>query len=372
MTQPHINPIDAARALLASGQLDEALRTLQGSDEPHFRMARLVVLRAMGDYEAAIQEAQAVLRVQPGHTQAKTYLGMLRLHMGHADGWQLYRNRWDTPAWTETMHYPKAHLWDGRIQPNTTVLFWAEQGFGDTLQFVRYLPWLQQQGLQLQLQCPEPLQALFAQTLPQVPLFQPQPGSTSAFDAHLPLLDLPSLLPNFNPAFCNAPYLHIASAPTHTRGTVHPGVRVGMVWAGRPTHTDDANRSIHTAQLAPLWTVPGVHWVNLQQGEHAAPAPLGKPQVFGNFLDTARCIADLDLVITVDTSVAHLAGAMGKPVWVLLPFVPDWRWGVHTAQTPWYPSMRLYRQQRVGDWQGALNAVADDLTRLCLKKSINP
>lgn len=196
-------------------------------------MARLVVLRAMGDYEAAMQEAQAVLRVQPGHAQAKTYLGMLRLHMGHADGWQLYRNRWDTPAWTETMHYPKEHVWDGRIQPNTTVLFWAEQGFGDSLQFVRYLPWLQQQGLQLQLQCPEPLQALFAQTLPQVPIFQPQPGSTSAFDAHLPLLDLPSLLPNFNPAFCNAPYLHMASAPAHTRGTGHTGVRVGMVWAGR-------------------------------------------------------------------------------------------------------------------------------------------
>ena len=88
--------------------------------------------------------------------------------------------------------------------------------------------------------------------------------------------------------------------------------------------------------------------------------------MFGNFLDTARCIADLDLVITVDTSVAHLAGAMGKPVWVLLSFVPDWRWGVHTAQTPWYPSMRLYRQQRVGDWPGALNTVADDLTRLSL------
>jgi len=364
MTQPHINPIEAARVLTASGQLDDALRVLQGSNEPHFRMARMVVLRAMGAYEAAMQEAHTVLRAQPGHAQARTYLGMLRLLTGHKDGWQLYRSRWNTPGWTDTMHYPKDHVWDGHIQPNTTVLFWAEQGFGDAIQFVRYLPWLQQQGLQLQLQCFEPLRALFAHALPQVPIFQPEPGSTSAFDAHLPLLDLPSLLPNFTPTFCNAPYLHIASVPAHTRGMGHIGVRVGMVWAGRPTHQDDANRSIPTALLAPLWTVPNVHWVNLQQGDHAAPAPLGTPQVFGNFLDTARCIADLDLVITVDTSVAHLAGAMGKPVWVLLPFVPDWRWGLDTPQTPWYSSMRLYRQQRLGDWSGALNAVADDLTRL--------
>ncbi len=363
MTGTPATPLEASRALLARGQLEDALAALAGSDAPQFRLARLVVLRAMGAYAPAMEEARAVLRVHPGHAQATTFLAMLHLLMGRADGWQMYRARWDTPGWPDAMPYPKAHLWDGQLKPGTSVLFWAEQGFGDTIQFARYLPWLHRQGLQLHLHCPQPLQALFAHALPQIPLWQPQPGSTSAFEAHLPLLDLPCVLPGFRPDFCNQPYLHIPLDPALAEIADRFGARVGIVWAGRPTHPDDAQRSIPVSQLEPLWAVHGVRWVNLQQGAHAAPPPLKEQRVFGNFLETARCIANLDLVITVDTSVTHLAGAMGKPVWVLLPFVPDWRWRLETADTPWYPRMRLYRQQGRGDWSGALRALAHDLER---------
>lgn len=364
MTRIHATPIEASRTLLARGQLDNALTVLAGLDAPQFRLARLVVLRAMGAYAPAMEEARAVLRVHPGHAQATTYLAMLHLLMGYTDGWQMYRARWNTPGWPDTMPYPKAHLWDGQLKPGTSVLFWAEQGFGDTIQFARYLPWLYREGLQPQLQCPSPLKALFAQAFPQIPMWQPQPGSTSAFDAHLPLLDLPCVLPGFTPDFCNQPYLQMPATLAGAGGvTDHNAVRVGIVWAGRPTHPDDAQRSVPVSQLEPLWSVPGVTWINLQQGAHPAPPHLEGERVFGNFLETARCIADLDLVITVDTAVAHLAGAMGKTVWVLLPFVPDWRWGLETPYTPWYPRMSLYRQLHRGDWSGILRALTKDLAR---------
>lgn len=369
MTKTAATPIEISRTLLAQGQLDNALSVLADSDAPPFRLARLVVLRAMGAYAPAMEEAQAVLLAHPGHAQATTYLAMLRLLTGHADGWQMYRARWDTPGWPDTLRYPKAHLWDGQVSSGTSVLFWAEQGFGDTIQFVRYLPWLHREGLQLQLQCPPPLQALFAQALPQISIWQPQPGSTSAFDAHLPLLDLPCVLPGFSPDFCNQPYLQIPTNPACARITDHKAIRVGIVWAGRPTHPDDAQRSIPMSQLAPLWNVPDISWTNLQQQAHSTPLPLEGGRQFANFLETARCIADLDLVITVDTSVAHLAGAMGKPVWVLLPFVPDWRWGLETPHTSWYPSMHLYRQQGLGDWSGVLRAVAKDLAAEISRRS---
>lgn len=370
MTRTHDAPIEASRALLAQGQLNNALTILASSDAPQFRLARLVVLRAMGAYELAMEEARAVLRAHPRHAQATTYLAMLHMLMGHTDGWQMYRARWDTPGWPDTMPYPKTHLWDGQLKPGTSVLFWAEQGFGDTIQFARYLPWLHREGLQLRLQCPPPLQALFTQALPQIPIWQPQPGSTSAFDAHLPLLDLPCVLPGCSPDFCNQPYLQIPASPACAGVTDNKAIRVGIVWAGRSTHPDDAQRSVPVLQLEPLWTVPGITWVNLQQGAHPAPHALGGERVFGNFLETARCIADLDLVITVDTAVAHLAGAMGKPVWVLLPFVPDWRWGLETPHTPWYPRMHLYRQRRLGDWPGTLRALAKDLARFSLSATI--
>lgn len=356
-----MTPIEAANALLAQGHPDQALAALAGSDAPDFRLARLVVLRAMGAYLPAMEEARAVLRAHPGHAQATTFLAMLHLLTGQADGWEMYRARWDTPGWPDRMPYPREHLWDGLIKPGTSVLFWAEQGYGDTLQFARYLPWLRRQGLQLHLQCPQPLQALFAHAMPDVPLWDPQPGSTSAFEAHLPLLDLPGLLPRFSPDFCNQPYLHIPAEPARAEAPERPGGRVGLVWAGRPTHPDDAQRSVPASLLEPLWAVPGISWVSLQQGGHTPPAPLTGQREFGNFWETARCIAALDLVITVDTAVAHLAGAMGKPVWVLLPFVPDWRWGLDSTRTAWYPRMRLYRQTRRGDWPATLRTVAQDL-----------
>jgi hypothetical protein len=149
-------------------------------------------------------------------------------------------------------------------------------------------------------------------------------------------------------------------------------LKVGVAWAGRPSHPDDHHRSIPLADLGSLAQVPDIRWFSLQKGLRAADAAAGSLPLtdwtrdLADFADTAALIANLDLVITVDTSLAHLAGALGKPVWVLLPYAPDWRWLLDRADSPWYPTMRLFRQQKIGDWRAPVDAVASALRSLVL------
>ncbi|MGD0390626.1 MAG: glycosyltransferase family 9 protein [Tepidisphaeraceae bacterium] len=254
-----------------------------------------------------------------------------------------------------------------------TLLLHAEQGVGDAIQFIRYLPLVAQRGGKIIIECQTELQRLFQTTAGRCQIVargQPLP----AFDLHCPLLSLPRV---FGTSLANVPnivpYLHAdaedAGKWQHRLAEHASIVKVGLAWAGSPAHKNDRNRSIKLAGLAPLGQISGARFFSLQKGEAAAEAKTPPPGMqfvdwtedLKDFADTAALIANLDLVIAVDTAVAHLAGAMNKPVWTLLPYVPDWRWLLQRHDSPWYPSMRLFRQPRIGDWDSVFAQVADAL-----------
>jgi hypothetical protein len=255
-----------------------------------------------------------------------------------------------------------------------TLLLYTDEGFGDALQFIRYLPLLAQRCGKIIIACRPELPRLLrtmADGCEIVALGQPLP----AFDFHCSLLSLPHV---FGMTLANipatVPYLQADAEDTarwRRRLADHsPIVNVGLAWAGSSTNKNDRNRSMKLARLAPLGQVPGVRFISLQKGEAAAESktPPARMEVVDwteelkDFADTAALIANLDLVIAVDTAVAHLAGAMGKPVWTLLPLVPDWRWLLEREDSPWYPSMRLFRQPSWGDWDSVITRVADSLS----------
>jgi len=264
--------------------------------------------------------------------------------------------------------------WDGRALEGRTLLLHAEQGLGDAIQFIRYLPLMSQRGGRIIIECYAELQRLFqimAGRCQIVACGQPLP----AFDLHCPLLSLPRV---FGTTLSNiphvVPYLHPDAEEArkwhHRLLWQSRLVNVGLAWMGNPAHKNDRSRSIKLARLAPLGQVPGVRFFSLQKGEAAAETktpPSGMElvdwtQELKDFADTAGLIANLDLVIAVDTAVVHLAGAMGKPVWTLLPFVPDWRWLLEREDSPWYPTMRLFRQNSWGDWDSVITRVVDALS----------
>ena len=195
------------------------------------------------------------------------------------------------------------------------------------------------------------------------------------FDLQVPLMSLPRLLgTTLTTIPATIPYVTPDPGQRERwrqRLAAHGcAFRVGLVWAGQPQNRNDRRRSLPLAALAPLAAVPGVSFFSLQGGEAArqiegAPMPLSDPNAeLPNFADIAAFVANLDLVITVDTAAAHLAGALGKPVWTMLPFAPDWRWLLGREDTPWYPTMRLFRQPRAGDWPSVVTRVAEELAAL--------
>ncbi len=262
--------------------------------------------------------------------------------------------------------------WRGEDIAGKTILLHAEQGFGDTIQFVRYAPLVAAKGASVILEAPDSLMPLldgFNGVTTMIAHGQALPP----FDLHCPLMSLPlafgttlATIPE------NGPYLRAPAERLEkwrTRLGALSGKRVGLVWSGKPAHKNDRNRSIALSRLAPLLAVAGVNFVSLQQDYRDAdraelanyPQLVRLDRELADFADTAAAVAALDLVITVDTAVAHLAGAMGKPVWILLSHVLDWRWLLERSDSPWYPSARLYRQAAIGDWDGVIARLAQDL-----------
>jgi len=247
-------------------------------------------------------------------------------------------------------------LWNGEPMPGGTILLHAEQGFGDTLLAARYAPLVAGRCKAVVLACQPQLRRLLGGAEEPLP----------RFDAHLPLMSLPRV---FGTTLESVPWRGPYIRPTTNTLISSPGPNIGLVWAGEPRQGDDRKRSVTLAMLAPLKDTPGATFYSLQKGAGAAQAsspPEGmrfvdlSPQI-RDFTDTASFIAQLDLVVTVDTSVANLAGAMGAPTWVLLSTVPDWRYHLERDTTPWYPTMRLFRQATDGDWAGVVERVAQAL-----------
>jgi hypothetical protein len=316
-----------------------------------------------------VEAFEKAITLRADYALAHWNLGLILLSLGDFQrGWAEYEWRWRRPEYARHDHF-KRPRWDGTQLGRRRILLHTEQGFGDVIQFIRFVPKVVERGGKVILACHSELRRL----LSKIEGVQQwiDPGETlPEFDVHCPLMSLPKVFgTTVQTVPGQAPYLAAgAELAERWRERVEglPGRKVGLAWAGRPGHGNDRNRSIRLNQLEKLGIVAGVSFVSLQKGEAARQQTPGLTITdwtadLNDFADTAALIANLDLVIAVDTAVAHLAGALGKPVWVLLPFVPDWRWMLDREDSPWYPTMRLFRQPAIGDWETPISRIVEAL-----------
>ncbi|MBV8635537.1 MAG: hypothetical protein JO002_13675 [Burkholderiaceae bacterium] len=338
------------------------------------------VLISQNKFTEAIAHCDAVLATKPDNAIAHFNKSVALLTLGdYRNGWREYEYRWQCSGSASKPVFPCTE-WNGQQDlAGKSILLYAEQGLGDTLQFVRYVGPIARRGATVYVLVPEPLRTLVASCAGVVGVFTPDRLPTE-FDYHCALMSLPFLCgTELSTIPATIPYLSCsAEKQGWWRDRLGPKIRlrVGLVWAGNPRkqYRDDAQavdrmRSLHFKQLAPLLDVKGVEFFSLQLGDEAAAQLNGDTRVadftadLHDFEDSAAFISNLDLVISVDTSVAHLAGAMGKPVWVLNRYNTCWRWLTERNDSPWYPSARLFRQPVLGDWASVIaearSALAD-------------
>jgi hypothetical protein len=319
------------------------------------------------------------LRLNPELADAHFSRATHRMRHGDlAGGLAEYEWRWKCSTFSDRgFAQPR---WDGSPLGGRTILLYAEQGLGDTLHFVRYALWAKARGGQVVVECQEPLSKLLA-ACPFVDrliaLGTPLPG----FDTHAPLMSLPGILKLSAADLWRGPYLSADPRLVDKWRAIlgsPAGFRVGICWQGNPEHMFNSQRSFPLAQLMPIASLPAVRLISLQKGaprdELAAAGfeviDLGPAfdEDAGAFMDSAAVIANLDLVITADTAIAHLAGAMGAPVWLAVSAHPDWRWMMDRQDTPWYPSMRLFRQSKLDQWDDVFRPMADELQDLVARQ----
>jgi len=378
-----LKPGDAAalsnlgNALRAAGRLDEARDSHLAAIEIDPSAGSFVynlglVLRDLGDFDGAIDrfdaaEAQGYQTPELSWDRALARLLRGELKRGFAE----YEWRWKIPD-AKPRDLPGV-AWKGEPLDGKTLLIYAEQGFGDTIQFVRYLSMLAGRAEHIVFECQEPLARLFhdSPACENVTLVVREEDDLPHFDAHVALLSLAHLLEtDVDSIPATVPYL---APPTDTPRIVPRGngLRVGLVWAGKPSHRNDRNRSLALPVLAPLLETAGADFHSFQLSDPADTiGPLGFSALLADlrpgirdFADSAALMNEMDLIISADTAPAHLAGALGRPVWVLVPFAPDWRWLAGQDESPWYPSMRLFRQTRSRDWEGVVKRLCEALVQ---------
>jgi tetratricopeptide (TPR) repeat protein len=326
------------------------------------------VLQELNRPQDAIASFAKAIALMPNYAEAYVNQSVSLLQLGRFEqGWPLYewRKKLEQPFGDRSFAKP---LWLGRDElSNRTVFVHWEQGLGDTIQFARFAKLLTARGASVVMSVQEPLYRLLAQMSPGVRVIN-QDEVPTAFDYHCPLMSLPLALgTTLETMPAEVPYLGADASlrsAWNTRLAPKTRPRVGIVWSGGTKHKNDAQRSIDLSTFASLFS-PDVHWISLQKGirEGDAPALSQLPQIercgeqLPDFADTAALIDLLDLVISVDTSVAHLAGAMGKPVWILLPYHADWRWLLDRSDSPWYPAARLFRQDSARSWSNVMTQV---------------
>lgn len=367
----HSNLGNALREL---GRIDESVEAHRRAitlapDSPDAVYNLGLALRDQGHNADAIQCFDKTLAAKPDYVDCLWDRSLSQLLLGDLEnGFVQYEWRWHL-SYNPPRGFAQT-MWNGDDLSGRTILLHHEQGFGDSLQFIRFCPHVKAKGATVIVECQPELARLFegAEGIDTVvPAGQPLPR----FDVYAPLLSLGSLLhitENSIPA--DTPYLKPpeGAAPSVVKALDDASASaflVGIVWGGKPTHRNDRNRSCPFTHFLDLTSQPGARFISLQQGprlqEMAASACPALVADLGtrleDFADTAAAIEALDLVITVDTAVAHLAGALGKPTWVLLPFAPDWRWMTQREDSPWYPSLRLFRQPAPGDWDSVFTQV---------------
>lgn len=331
-------------------------------------------LLALGRPAAAAASSRRAIELRPRMAEAHWNLGLSYLVQGDfANGWPEFEWRLKCPDLAA--HYatsPNLPVWSGESLAGKTLLVRREQGLGDAIQCLRFLPRLTGQGVHVLLDIDPELVALVKAAFPEVAVLTDDAASPPAADLCVNLMSLPlrlGVLAEHLPG--RVPYLR--ADPDKVREWQHflaryHGVRVGIVWAGNPKHANDRNRSCPLALLGPLLAVQGVAWFSLQKGHARSQLDrIDKDAVndldaeLHDMSDTAAVIEALDLVISVDTSIVHLAGALGKPVWAMVPYAPDWRWLLNREDSPWYPSLRIFRQQTRGDWAGVVGRIVGEL-----------
>ncbi|APV49608.1 hypothetical protein BWI17_07905 [Betaproteobacteria bacterium GR16-43] len=372
--------VNRGAALRMANRFEEALadydRALRLA--PRFVAAhsnRGVALAALNRYPEAVESYTRALELDPGHLRSRFNRGLAYLVQGDFEhAWADHEARWggsDTLGAARNFGVPQ---WTGREElQGKTVLLHAEQGLGDTIQFVRYLPLVLARGARVVLEVHAALVPLFQQ-FEGVHALVARGDALPGIDLHCPLMSLPLAFGTRVETIPAAiPYLRAPEdsvSAWRERLGERKAYRVGLAWSGSTTLRNDRNRTLPFSQLASI-LVPGIEFVSVQkevrEPDRAALGAAANVRHFGealaDFRDTAALVSQLDLVISVDTAVAHLAGAMGKPVWVLLPHAPDWRWMLEREDSPWYPSARLIRQPRTEDWASVMERVRGELAK---------
>jgi tetratricopeptide (TPR) repeat protein len=358
--------------------------------QTHCNMGKMLTVQ--GRVREAVARYERAIELKPDYAKAHCDLGMVWMQMGDFErGWPEYEWRWRTPG--RSARPFTQPIWDGGPLQGRTILLHAEQGFGDTLQFIRYAPLIKQRGGRILVECQASLLSLLS-SCRGIDRVIPQRAPLPAFDVHAPLLSLPAILRTTLATIpAKVPYLAananlarrwrkeinaaLADGPGQNASSNHspiitlhsPPLKIGIAWQGNPDHPNDRQRSLRLVQFAPLADLPGVRLFSLQNGpgtEQLTEAANRFPIVdlgsrFETFDDTAAAMANLDLVISVDSAVAHCAGALRVPVWTLLACVRDWRWLLKRQDSPWYPSMRLFGQAWGEGWGAVIARVVDTI-----------
>lgn len=365
-------------ALVELGRFEEAIaayeRALQldpGFADAHVNLGS--AYKEQGRLEEAIAEYDLALRLNPESASTRWNRSLALLQAGdYAAGWQEYEWRWRRGS--DRLRPMAQPLWDGSPLEGRRILIYMEQGLGDMIQFIRYAALVAERGGHVIVECPPNLRPVFV-TCPGIDELVAEGDPLPEFDVQIPLMSLPRLFgTTLQTVPADVPYLRPDPRAVERSSCQLPGsqtLKVGLCWQGNPRHPWDRHRSIPLERLEPLAHIDGVELVSLQKGAgHEQLDRVAFPvtrisdetETEGpSFRDTAAIIGNLDLIISVDTAIAHLAGALGAPVWLLLSDVVDWRWLRARRDTPWYPTMRLFRQKRLGDWTPAINDVRTEL-----------
>ncbi|CAO3425880.1 tetratricopeptide repeat protein [Azospirillum doebereinerae] len=375
---------DEGRALLAAGKPEEAEQRARqalagGSGGVNCWHLLAVALRQQGLFEECRQIYELLVDKLPGNLTLRFELAETLLLMGEFErGWREYHHRYGMPHTVQLERRVQRPRWDGRPIPGKTLLIHDEQGYGDTFQFLRMVAWAKERSqarVVLQINAE---QVAFARRSAGADELVLRGQLPPPFDVHCEMMSLPMAMGlTLSDLPGGIPYLSAEPGRVkrwRKRLAKLPKPLVGLVWAGRPTHLNDANRSVTLDTLAPLaapLAADGGTFLALQKGPAAVqaltpPAGMRIERLDGeiaDFEDTAAILTIADLLISVDSAPVHLAGALGRPAWVMLPSVPDWRWLLEREDTPWYPTLRLFRQPSRGDWGSVSQSIAAELRK---------
>jgi tetratricopeptide (TPR) repeat protein len=372
--------LNLANALDAAGRSDEALARLDATRRVHPASTSVYLIRAellqkLQRYPEALDCYETAIDLAPDDPMAHWWYSLCLLLTGHlAEGWREFEWRLKGSKLGPPQRPRPMPQWQGEDLNGRSILVHAEQGFGDAIQFARYVPLLQTSGAEVVVETYPELVELFT-SLPGHPTVLSSVQPAPAVDFHCPFMSLPlALLADHPDIPADTPYLSVppaAAARWASRFEPVGSPLIGLVCSGRPTHPNDANRSMSLDALAQALP-PGPRYVLLQQVLRETDSEVlnQRPDIvclkddLRDFSDTAAAVARMDLVISVDTSVAHLAGALARPLLLLLPFQPEWRWGLASEACAWYPTARLLRQSAIGDWSDPLAAVTEAVRSL--------